>query len=204
MALNYNHLRYFYAVAKEGHLTRAAERLNISQSALSAQIKKLEERLGHPLFERRGRRLVLSPAGQVAMSYGETIFNAGDAMLRRLEEAGEEDQPVLRVGALSTLSRNFQLGFLRPLLTSHTCRVAIRSGSMAELLAALEAHVIDLVLVNQVPMRDAATNWTARVIDEQPVSLVGVPERAKGRSDPLELMESEPLILPTGESGYRN
>lgn len=202
--LNYNHLRYFWAVAKEGHLTRAAERLNVSQSALSAQIRKLEDHLGHRLFERRGRGLVLSSAGQIAMTYCETIFSSGEALQRRLREGGDTDQPVLRVGAISTLSRNFQLQLLRPLLNSQEFRVVVRSGSMAELLANLEAHVVDLILVNQVPLRDSATPWTARVVDEQPVSLVGSPKRVAGRRDPQELMTSEPLIVPTGDSGYRN
>ncbi|XUU60768.1 LysR family transcriptional regulator [Erythrobacter sp. HA6-11] len=202
--LNYNHLRYFWAVAKEGHLTRAAERLNVSQSALSAQIKKLENQLGHALFERRGRGLVLSSAGQIAMAYCDTIFAHGEALQRRLKDGLEDSQPVLRVGAISTLSRNFQLGLLRPFLADGSHRIVIRSGSMAELLAALEAHVIDLVLVNQVPLRDSATRWTARVLDEQPVSLIGTPERVRGRTDYAELMTSEPLILPTGDSGHRN
>lgn len=63
MAINYNHLRYFRAVAHEGNLTRAAKKLNLSQSALSIQIKLLEERLGHSLFERHGRGLVFTEAG---------------------------------------------------------------------------------------------------------------------------------------------
>ena len=58
--MNYNHLRYFWAVAHDGNLTRTAQRMNLSQSALSVQIKKLEDRLGHALFERRGRQLVLT------------------------------------------------------------------------------------------------------------------------------------------------
>jgi LysR family transcriptional activator of nhaA len=73
--LNFNHLRYFWAVAHEGSLTRAAERMNLSQSALSAQIKKLEHQMGHPLFERLGRRLELTEAGQIALDYADTVFD---------------------------------------------------------------------------------------------------------------------------------
>lgn len=202
--LNYNHLRYFWAVAKEGHLTRAAERLNVSQSALSVQIKKLETQLGHPLFERRGRQLVLTEAGQIALGYCERIFTDGEALIRRLKEGGDDEQRVLRVGALSTLSRNFQLSLLNPLLADGEFRIVIRSGSLTDLLGALEAHLLDLVLVNQVPLRDATTKWTARVIDEQPVSLIGSPDRVAGRTDHIDLLASEPLILPTGDSGFRN
>ncbi len=201
--LNYNHLRYFWIVAREGHLTRAAEKLNLSQSALSAQIKTLEARLGVDLFERRGRRLVLTPAGQLAMDHCDTIFSAGEALMRQIRDE-DMGRTALRVGALSTLSRNFQIGLLRPILAQPDIRVVIRSGTIAELLSALKAHRLDLVLVNQLPYRDSATVWTSRVLDEQPVSLIGTPHRLKGRRDLAELLCEEPVILPTAESGYRN
>jgi len=69
--LNYNHLRYFWAVAHDGNLTRTAERLNLSQSALSVQIRKLEDRLGQTLFERRGRQLHLTEAGRIALDHAD-------------------------------------------------------------------------------------------------------------------------------------
>ncbi|MEL7344691.1 MAG: LysR family transcriptional regulator, partial [Pseudomonadota bacterium] len=65
--INYGHLRYFREVAREGHLTRAAERLNLSQSALSAQIRTLEDRLGYALFDRVGRRLQLTEVGKITL-----------------------------------------------------------------------------------------------------------------------------------------
>lgn len=202
--LNYNHLRYFWIVAKEGHLTRAAESLNLSQSALSTQIKKLEESLGHALFERRGRSLALTEAGQIALDHSEAIFATGDEMIGRLRNAERLSKKILRVGALSTLSRNFQIGFLRPAVQDPGIEVIIRSGTIAELLAALEAHRLDVVLVNQVPLRDSATPWSSRIIAEQDISLVGTPGRLRGRSDLVDLLTSEPVILPTADSGYRN
>ena len=83
-ALNYNHLRYFWAVAREGNLTRAAEKLLIAQSALSTQIKKLEGQLGHDLFERRGRQLQLTEAGRIAFDHAEAIFATGGDLGLRL------------------------------------------------------------------------------------------------------------------------
>ncbi|MEM1150501.1 MAG: LysR family transcriptional regulator [Pseudomonadota bacterium] len=201
--LNYNHLRYFWIVAREGHLTRAAEKLNLSQSALSAQIKTLEGRLGVDLFERRGRRLVLTPAGQLALDHCDTIFTTGEALVRQIQD-DDLGRTTLRVGALSTLSRNFQIGLLRPVLSKPDISVVIRSGSIAELLSGLKAHRLDLVLVNQLPYRDSATVWTSRVLDEQPVSLVGTPHRLRGRSSLADLLAEEPVILPTADSGFRN
>ncbi|MEO0909383.1 MAG: LysR family transcriptional regulator, partial [Pseudomonadota bacterium] len=81
MQLNYNHLRYFQEVALEGNLTRAANRLNISQSALSIQIKQLEARIGHNLFDRAGRNLKLTEAGKIALDHAKKIFAAGDDLI---------------------------------------------------------------------------------------------------------------------------
>jgi LysR family transcriptional regulator, transcriptional activator of nhaA len=87
MSLNYSHLRYFWAVAHDGNLTRTASRLNLSQSALSAQIRTLEARLGHSLFERRGRRLELTEAGRIVLDHADTIFRTGDDLLSSLSQA---------------------------------------------------------------------------------------------------------------------
>ena len=87
-ALNYNHLRYFWEVARDGNLTRTANRLNLSQSALSVQIRKLEDRLGHMLFERRGKALHLTEAGRIALDHADAIFATGEDLLSTLGETG--------------------------------------------------------------------------------------------------------------------
>ncbi len=220
MALNYNHLRYFWAVAHDGNLTRTAERLAVSQSALSIQIRKLEQQLGHALFERRGRQLLLTEAGRLALDHADAIFATGEELLGTLAARDRRSRQVLRVGALATLSRNFQIGFLRPLLGRSDVEVVLRSGSLAELLQSLEAHRLDVVLTNQVPARDAATPWILHPVAEQGVSLVGTPGRlgsgaaAAGAPNdrPAVLPESalaallagHPLILPSLDSGVRS
>lgn len=201
--LNYNHLRYFWAVAHEGNLTRTAAKLNVSQSALSLQIGKLEHQLGHPLFERRGRQLLLTEAGRLALDYADTIFAAGDELLGTLGQRPGAARQVLRVGALATLSRNFQIGFLRPLLGRSDVELVVRSGGFADLIAGLEAHRLDVVLTNLSMARDAATPWVAHRIAEQPVSLVGHAGFAGRGRDLARLLAEEPLILPTGDSSIR-
>ncbi len=202
MELNYNHLRYFRAVALEGNLTRAAAHLNLSQSALSVQIKALEERLGHALFDRVGRRLELTEAGRIALDHAEAIFRSGDELLATLRQTGRARQAI-RVGALATLSRNFQLAFLRPLLGRADVEIVLRSAGMAELLRGLESLALDVVLTNEAVPRDAATPFLSRRIAGQPVSLIGRPERARAGDDLAALLAREPLILPTAESGLR-
>jgi len=203
MFLNFNHLRYFWAVAHESHLTRAAERLNVSQSALSIQIQKLEAQLGHELFERRGKQLVLTEAGRIALDHADAIFATGEELLQTLQGRLGGRRQVLRVGALATLSRNFQVGFLRPLLGQAEVEVVVRSGALGELLQSLEAHRLDVVLANVLPPRDAATPWISHEIANQPVSLVGTPRRVAGTTDLATLLAREPLVLPTVEGSIR-
>ncbi len=200
--LNYNHLRYFWAVAKDGNLTRTAERLNISQSVLSVQIKKLEQRLGHALFERRGRQLHLTEAGRIALDHADAIFATGEELLGTLSEAGATRQAV-RIGALATLSRNFQISFLKPVLGRTDIEVILRSGSAAELLLGLQSLALDVVLTNQAPQSDALTMFIVHLLSEQPVSLIGVPHLLDRTRSVSQLLTSHAVILPTTDSSVR-
>ena len=128
---NYHHLRYFWAVAHDGNLTRTAERLNLSQSAISVQIKQLEASFGHDLFERRGRQLILTEAGRIALDHADAIFATGRELVGTLQEKGRARQAI-RVGALATLSRNFQMEFLRPILSRPDVEIILRSGTSAD------------------------------------------------------------------------
>ncbi len=201
--LNLHHLRLFRAVAREGTLTAAARALNISQSAVSTQIKALETDLGHDLFERRGRNLVLTEAGRIALDYADQIFRASEQLTATFRAVGGQ-RKVLRIGALATLSRNFQMGFLAPLLGRDDVEVVLRSGTQAALLRALEALRIDVLLTNQVPARDAASPYLVRRLAEQPVSLVGSRTRLALAAQGLPMLLSRaPLILPTPETALR-
>ncbi|MEZ4377064.1 MAG: LysR family transcriptional regulator [Gemmatimonadales bacterium] len=201
--LNYNHLRYFWAVAHEGNLTRAAARLHVAQSAVSVQIRQLEDQLGHQLFERRGRRLELTEAGRIALDHADAIFEAGAELEGILQARATSARQVLRVGSLATLSRNFQLAFLAPMLGRADVELVIRSGGFDDLLRQLEVHRIDVVLANAAPPRDAATPWVAHVIAEQPIALVGPPAQREPERSLETLLAEEPLVLPSVPSSIR-
>lgn len=200
---NYNHLRYFWTVAHEGNLTRAAASINLSQSALSVQIQKLEHQIGHALFERVGKKLVLTEAGQIALDYADTVFKTGDELMGTLQGRTLSKRQVLRVGALTTLSRNFQLEFLRPLVGRSDVELIVRSGNMRDLLAQLEAHAVDVVLANSAAPRDARSSLRNHLLDEQPVSLVGRPRKGKRKFRFPEDLATEPLLLPSLDSDIR-
>lgn len=202
--LNYHHLRYFHAIVREGTLTRAAESLHVSQSALSIQLKKLEESLECSLFDRQHKSLILTEEGKMVLDYAETIFRTGEEMLATLQNQNKRFRNVLRVGAMATLSQNFQIRFLKELFDDQELEVVIHSASLRNLMAQLNAHNIDLVLSNNPVMRDNELNIHCELIDEQPVSLVGPKSFKKRRkfSFPEDLRDV-PMVLPSLESNIR-
>ena len=200
-ALNYHHLRHFWTIAREGGLTRAAARLNIAQSALSTQLRALEAELGQPLFERRGKRMDLTEAGRIAFDHAETIFRTGEELLDTLKGRGPQHRRILRLGAVATLSRNFQLELLRPLLAREDVELILTSGTLQDLLARLDALALDAVLSNVPVPHVAEADRMAWLIADQPVSLVGRP--GQGALSFPDALRNVPVLLPGRASSIR-
>lgn len=200
--LSYAHLRYFWTVAREGNLTRAARKLRVSQSAVSVQLKKLEDALGQRLFERKGRGLELTRAGRVALDYAESIFSLGDELVDVLEQEERAARQTLKVGVLATLSRNFQIRFLGPLFDRQDVIVHVRSGTVDDLIQRLTAHELDVVLSNYLPARSEGDTWVAHTIAQQAIALIGRPPVDPTRTV-AELLAEEPIVAPSPESGIR-
>ncbi|MCA6215949.1 LysR family transcriptional regulator [Ideonella sp. B7] len=194
--LNFRHLFYFWQVARLGHLTRAAEALHTSQSALSAQIRQLEERLGERLFDRQGRRLTLTSSGQLVQAYADNIFGLGQEMLGRLQGDGEGVQR-LRIGSVATLSRNFQENWLRPALANPKVMLSLESGTLDGLVQRLKGHHLDVVLANEAVPADPDHPLHCRLVGSQSVSLVGPAAAWAGRTLRLpEDLDGLDMVLP--------
>ena len=191
-------------VAKEGHLTRAARQLHVSQSALSAQIRQLEQQLGHALFVREGRSLRLTEMGSLVLGYAEGIFTLGSELLATVGGADASRVQTLRVGAVATLSRNFQENFLRPLIGVPDVRLLLVSGSLEELLEGLGVHRLDLVLSNRSVVAAGDRPWRCRRISRQRVCLVGPPrDGAAPFRFPRDAVNLR-LVLPGASSDIRS
>lgn len=201
--LNFHHLRYFHAIAAAGSLSRAAAALHVSPSALSVQIQQLEAQLGQDLFERRGRQLVLTEAGRIALDRADVIFAAGDELVEALKSAPASKSAIVRVGALATLSRNFQSAFLAPLKGEEALRLVLRSGTLKELLSLLDSHQLDVLLTNTLPARGESAAWIAHRLAEQPISLIGPNAKSRRKPRPETLLRRELLIVPTPENHIR-
>ena len=170
--LNFHHLFYFWRVASLGHLTRAAQALHTSQSALSAQIRQLEDRMGQDLFTRKGRRLVLTDTGQLVFSYADSMFGLGQEMLGRLQ-GRTEGITRLRVGSVATVSRNYQENWLRPVLANPNVMLTLETGTLEALLARLVAHKLDVVLANDTAPTNSERALHCQLLGSQAVALVG-------------------------------
>jgi LysR family transcriptional activator of nhaA len=202
--LNFHHLYYFWRVAKEGHLTRVAQTLHVSQSALSAQIRQLEERLGAPLFERQRRRLQLTDTGRLVLSYADDIFGLGQELLGHLQ--GQSSGAIrVRVGSVATLSRNYQENWIRPLLADPEVMLTLESGQLPTLLERLLQHELDVVLANEAVPADPQRPLHCRWLGSQAVSLVGPAGRWRGQTlrVPHDLHGAE-LVLPGPRHALRN
>lgn len=173
--INFNHLHYFWVIAKEGNLSRAAKKLFISQSALSTQLKKLENQLKKPLFTREGRVLKLTEAGQLTLAYADKMFNLGNELSQLLSGSPSPKRTTIKIGLNASLSRNFVENFIRPILTRDDVELVIDSGNQDELLSRLKAHQLDLILSNFKPTPTANNAIKSQLIANQQISIVGKP-----------------------------
>jgi len=201
--LNFHHLYYFWLVAKEGHLTRAAEQNHISQSALSSQIKQLEDQLQQPLFIREGKKLLLTEVGTVVLNYAEGIFALGNELLATVGGGQGPAVQQLRVGAVATLSRNFQENLLRPIIGMDNVHLVLESGSLDQLLEHLSVHKLDLVLSNTPVVAEPQQPWHCRSIARQNVCLVGQPQRRRHKFRFPDDLEGLKLLVPGATSDIR-
>ena len=148
--LNYHHLRYFWTVAKEGSLARAAAKLHVSQPSISEQIRELESAFGEKLFQREGRNNKLTDAGQVVFGYAEEIFALGREMLNAVKQRPGAKELRLYVGVADSFPKLVTNEILKPVFAMpQTAHIICREGKMEDLLAQLAAHRLDIVLADE-------------------------------------------------------
>lgn len=201
--LNYHHLRNFWMIARHRSVTRAAEKLKVSQSTLSEQLAELEAWLGQPLFERRGRQLHLTDGGRIALEHAENIFTTGHELITRFRQSGETRRRELRIGAVGPLSKNLQFDFIQPILAESRTRLGVVAGPLTDLVRQLQEHHLDLVLSN-IPLRaDQSGEVFSHLLGEMPVYLVGNRRRKLTPGGFPRGLAGVPLFLPSRQSDVR-
>ena len=145
--LNYGHLQYFHTVAKHGGVTRASELLHLTPQTISGQLRLLEEAIGQPLFERVGRRLVLTETGHLVYRYAEEIFALGGELAQVVRNRLPAAPAVLNVGITQTLPKLVAHRMIAPALDlKDQFRIVCIEKGLEELLSELALHNLDVVL----------------------------------------------------------
>jgi LysR family transcriptional activator of nhaA len=145
--LNYSHLLYFWTVAREGSIARAAEVLHLTPQTISGQLKLLEASVGEPLFNRAGRGLVLSETGRIVKQYADEIFALGAELTQRVKRKELGAPVALNVGIVNSIPKLIAYRVLEPALElDDPLRIVCREGDLDALLGDLAVHRLDLVL----------------------------------------------------------
>ena len=202
--LNYQHLRYFQAVAQEGSIARASEKLNLGPPAISIQIKQLEDQLGHVLFERRNRSLVLTQAGQVTLEYANQIFSLGDE-LKGVLQAGSFDRKVhLEIGVLDSIPKTVIQRLTDSARAWGPCTVKVLEGTGDFLFRELLAHRIDLAIADYQPDVSDMRRFVIRSLGRHALSVFGTRKFKKLSKGFPDSLQSQPFLLPTLHSKRRH
>ncbi|MFO0548306.1 MAG: LysR family transcriptional regulator [Polyangiaceae bacterium] len=204
--LNYHHLFYFWTVAREGGLVAGAKRLKLAPPTVSAQLATLEESLGEALFEKRGRRIVLTAVGQLAFEYADEIFTLGRELVDAVRGAGKLERPMhLRIGLADVVPKLIARRLIEPVFALPAMHVVCREDNPQRLLAELAAHELDLVIVDQ-PLGALSTSVRvhAHLLGSSGISVLGAPPLAKlyAKDFPRSL-DGAPILLPTESSSVR-
>ena len=203
--LNYHHLRYFWAAAREGSVTRAGEKLHISQPAVSTQIRGLEQALGERLFTRSGRALALTEAGRVVYRYAEEIFGLGTELMETLKGRPTGRPARLTVGIVNVIPKLIAYRLLEPAFKlPERVRVECREDRPERLLAELATHGLDLVLADAPAGASVRVRAYSHLLGECGVSIFGAERLSKAhrRGFPRSL-DGAPFLLPTADSTLR-
>lgn len=202
--INYHHLYYFWRVALSGSITRTAGECHVSQSALSQQIKQLENTMDVQLFERVGRQLVLTDMGRKVLNYADEIFTTGEELQSFLNKGDSVTQRHINIGVLTTLSRNFTEAFISPLLKESNVSFTLSTRGMTNLFNGLASHELDLVLTNRsVNQQNDDAIWQSQLVSRQSVSIIGPAEHKPDASFPQGYDDMK-WVLPTGITEIRS
>ncbi|MGB9109654.1 MAG: transcriptional activator NhaR [Telluria sp.] len=202
--LNFRHLYYFWVVAKEGGITRAAERLGLAVQTISSQLTLLEQSMGKTLFSQQGRRLVLTEAGRVAMNYADQIFLLGLQMQEAVNEA-DSGRIRLAVGISDSLPKLSAYRMLEEAMKiEKKVRLVCYEDQFEALLADLALHKLDVVLTDREVQPGSALKVFSHQLFESEMLVVGTPELAEryGADFPGNL-NGAPFLLPTRNNALR-
>jgi LysR family transcriptional activator of nhaA len=209
--LNYHHLQYFWMIAKERSITKAAEKLKLGQPTLSMQLKIFEESLGHKLMDRSSRNLELTEMGKLVFQYAEKIFASGEELLAKVKsaQAGGLHRATVCIGILDSIPKTSAKKFILSLYQAGASRVIVQEVSLSEMLEKLFQYELDALLLESVPGAELTQKWDPRVkvlsqkFLSEPVVIAGSKIFANLRQNYPESLRGQPFLVPTEHSKMR-
>lgn len=205
-SINFRHLQYFWVVAKEGSITRAAERLELAVQTVSAQLGLLEQAVGKALFKPQGRRLVLTEAGRIALRYADQIFLLGEQLQDALADSEIEHTMRLVVGISDSLPKLIATRLLEAALAlPERVKLVCYEDQFESLLGELSLHKLDVVLTDRPVPPGTPMRIFSHLLGETEISLYGVASLAdKYRPNFPASLNGAPMLLPTRNNAIRS
>lgn len=203
--LNYKHLHYFWVVAREGSITRAAERLFLTPQTVSGQLAELETSLGEKLFLRTGRRLQLTELGRVVFQYADEMFQLGAELKDVLDGRLPGGSRKLDIGIADAVPKLVAYRIIQPALrTAGTARIVCHEGKLEVLLAGLAVHRYDLVLADSPIGSSVNVRAYSHLLGESGVTLFARRSNAARlrRGFPASLTGA-PMLMPAQNTSLR-
>lgn len=204
--LNYHHLRYFWSVAREGHVGRAAQAMNVSQPSVSAQLRLLEDAVGEPLFHRKGRRLTLTETGRTVLEYADDIFALGRELQSVMQQGGGSRRGLrLNAGVTDGLPKLVAHRLLEPIYAADPpIHLIVREGKLDQLLPALATHRLDIVLTDEPAPGNVALRMFCHELGGCAIDLCAArPLAVKLRRHFPHSLAGAPALLPPAQSPLR-
>lgn len=203
--MNYKQLYYFWNVAKHGGVARAAEQLFLTPQTISGQISDLESSLNTKLFNRIGKRLTLTTAGQLAYSHADEIFQIGKELEALLARKQEENDLVFRVGVSDVIPKSVAYQLLAPAITINERIKLICLESKLELLFSdLALHKIDMILSDRPLPSDLGIKGYSHFLGQSPLAFYGSSILAGKLTENFPYsLDGAPILLPGKDSMMR-
>lgn len=202
--MNFRHLYYFWVVAKEGGVTRAAQRLGLAVQTVGTQLSLLEQAVGKQLFSQQGRRLVLTESGRTALAYADQIFLLGEQMQEALGES-DSHKTRLTVGISDSLPKLTAFRLLEATMhLDRPVRLVCHEGQFEALLGELALHKLDVVLTDRAVRSGTTLKVFSHQLFESATIVAGAPALADiyARNFPASL-NGAPFLLPTRNNALR-
>jgi LysR family transcriptional activator of nhaA len=202
--LNYKHLYYFWVTAKEGGMSHAAARLGMAVQTISAQVRLLEQSLGHALFKPAGRGLALTDAGQAALQVAEQIFHLGEHLHTAVRDATSQTSVRLVVGISDGLAKLAVRELLAPALEEPRLRLVCHEDDFDDLLADLALHRLDVVLSDRPAPANPNLKLYSHAMGSSPLGWYAPKEwLAQARKDFPRCLAEVPVLLPSAHASVR-